>query len=296
MAASMSLETDCGNKLPATAKQDKAVQKVQRAQWLRAAILGANDGLLSTASLLLGIGAAKDDRESMIISGMAGALAGACSMAVGEFVSVSTQKEIEKSMIIHKSLHDLDVGDRIKLQISTAAHPSTVEPKLTEALATPNRSPFLKLACESELPQGKFYPFMQPGQSVPHVLTPSRSPTMKVVVEDARVTMAKQDDGKEDALPNPYKAAAASALAFLCGSAVPLVATMAIPQHVTRIVVIMVVTSVALVFFGGLGALLGGSPIRISAVRVLLGGWISMAITFGLIKAFDRDHEAHESL
>ncbi|KAK1282970.1 hypothetical protein QJS10_CPB22g01543 [Acorus calamus] len=67
-----------------------------RAQWLRAAILGANDGLLSTSSLILGVGAAKDaEQRTMVLSGVAGAVAGACSMALGEFVSVSTQRDIE---------------------------------------------------------------------------------------------------------------------------------------------------------------------------------------------------------
>lgn len=74
--------------------RSEALQK--RAQWLRAAILGANDGLLSTTSLMLGVGAARDDRQSMVLSGLAGALAGALSMAVGEFVSVSTQRDIER--------------------------------------------------------------------------------------------------------------------------------------------------------------------------------------------------------
>lgn len=291
MAASISLETDSGNKLSARAKQAKILQRMQRAQWLRAAILGSNDGLLTTASLMLGIGAAKDDQESMIISGIAAALAGACSMAVGEFVSVSTQRDIEKSMS-HKScsdgkLQDLEVGGNISIHVPTPAYPSVAEQ---------NSPPSVKLACESESSQGKFSPCIQPGQSLPHVLTPSRSPMMKVVVTDARATMAKQVDDKEEALPNPYKAAAASALAFLCGSAVPLTAAMATSQHRARIWVIIVVTSTALALFGGLGALLGGSPIKISAMRILIGGWISMSITFGLIKAFDGDHEVRKFL
>lgn len=67
---------------------------------------------------------------------------------------------------------------------------------------------------------------------------------IKVVVTDARASMAKQVDGKEEALPKPYKAAEAPALAFLCGSVVPLVAAIAISQHRTRIVIIMVVTTI----------------------------------------------------
>ncbi|KAK3413632.1 hypothetical protein EUGRSUZ_I02184 [Eucalyptus grandis] len=113
---------------------------LQLARWLRAAILGANDRLLSTTSLMLGVNAARDDRQSMVFSGIAGALAGALSMAVGEFVS--------------------------------------------EAI------------CE------------------------------------------------EEALPNPYKATAASALAFLCGSLFPLLPAIFVAQHTLRVVIVMVVASV----------------------------------------------------
>ncbi|XP_042400586.1 vacuolar iron transporter homolog 1-like [Zingiber officinale] len=67
----------------------------QRAQWLRAAVLGANDGLVSTASLMMGVGAVKDDAKAMVLSGFAGMVGGACSMAIGEFVSVYSQVDIE---------------------------------------------------------------------------------------------------------------------------------------------------------------------------------------------------------
>ncbi|KAL2493688.1 putative membrane protein [Forsythia ovata] len=84
-------------------EEKKMIELIERGQWLRAAILGANDGLLSTTSLMLGVGAAKEDKWLMIISGLAGAVAGACSMAVGEFVSVSTQRNIELQANILKS-------------------------------------------------------------------------------------------------------------------------------------------------------------------------------------------------
>ena len=67
-----------------------------RAPWLRALILGANDGLVSIASLMLGVGAvAKYDSKAMVLSGLAGLVAGACSMAIGEFVSVFSQRDTE---------------------------------------------------------------------------------------------------------------------------------------------------------------------------------------------------------
>lgn len=68
---------------------------VARAGWLRAAVLGANDGLVSTASLLVGVAAAGGDRTGVIVAGVAGLTAGALSMGVGEYVSVSSQRDLE---------------------------------------------------------------------------------------------------------------------------------------------------------------------------------------------------------
>lgn len=67
--------------------------------WLRAAVLGANDGIVSTASLIVGVAAANSDRYTILISGVAGLVAGAMSMAAGEFVSVSSQADTEKADI-----------------------------------------------------------------------------------------------------------------------------------------------------------------------------------------------------
>ncbi|KAG5225909.1 vacuolar iron transporter [Salix suchowensis] len=67
----------------------------KRSQWLRAAVLGATDGLVSIGSLMMGVGAVKQDAKAMILTGCAGLVAGACSMAIGEFVSVQSQLDIE---------------------------------------------------------------------------------------------------------------------------------------------------------------------------------------------------------
>jgi VIT1/CCC1 family predicted Fe2+/Mn2+ transporter len=66
-----------------------------RSSWLRAAVLGANDGILSTTSLAIGIAAASTTREPIVLAAMAGLVAGALSMAAGEYVSVSSQSDIE---------------------------------------------------------------------------------------------------------------------------------------------------------------------------------------------------------
>lgn len=173
----------------------------KRAQWLRAAVLGANDGLVSTASLMMGVGAVKHDVKAMILTGFAGLIAGACSMAIGEFVSVYSQLDIEMAHIERNKDHRKEL-----------------------------------------------------------------------------------EEEEREKLPNPLQAAAASALAFSTGAIVPLLAAAFIRQYRLRLGVVVVAVTVALVGFGWLGAALGKAPTIRSIVRVLIGGWAAMAVTFGLTK------------
>lgn len=71
--------------------------RTDRIGWLRASVLGANDGIVSTASLLVGVAAAGPSRESVLVAGVAGLVAGAMSMAAGEYVSVHSQADTEKA-------------------------------------------------------------------------------------------------------------------------------------------------------------------------------------------------------
>ncbi|MFE6133721.1 VIT family protein [Streptomyces sp. NPDC056437] len=70
-----------------------------RLNWLRAAVLGANDGIVSTAGLVVGVAGATSDRDALLTAGLAGLLAGSMSMATGEYVSVSTQRDSEKAAL-----------------------------------------------------------------------------------------------------------------------------------------------------------------------------------------------------
>jgi VIT1/CCC1 family predicted Fe2+/Mn2+ transporter len=79
------------------------LHRTGRAGWLRAAILGADDGIVSTASLMIGVAAAAAPRQAIIIAGLAGLVAGAMSMAAGEYVSVSSQRDAEKADIERES-------------------------------------------------------------------------------------------------------------------------------------------------------------------------------------------------
>ncbi|KAI5661460.1 hypothetical protein M9H77_20783 [Catharanthus roseus] len=188
-------------------KEEENFDYSQRSQWLRAAVLGANDGLVSIASLMMGIGAVKKDAKSMILTGSAGLVAGAASMAIGEFVSVYSQLEIELAQI-----------------------------KRSEKEAKKDNQ-------EEE-----------------------------------------NNNTENENLPSPIKAAGASALAFTFGAIVPLLAAAFIGDHKMRLVAVAAAVTFALVVFGGAGAVLGGAPIMRSCTRVLIGGWMAMAVTFGLTK------------
>ncbi|GKA77953.1 vacuolar iron transporter homolog 1-like protein [Tanacetum coccineum] len=178
----------------------------KRAQWLRASLLGANDGLLSTASLMMGVGALREDKNTMILSGVAGLVAGACSMGIGEFVSVYSQYDIELSQI------------------------------------------------KREIKNG--------------------------------IWSTNEDlENRKKGLPSPAKAASASAIAFAVGASVPLLAAGFIRVYHVRIAVVLVAVTMALIGFGGLSAVLGRAPLVKSTLRVLIGGWMAMGLTFGLTKA-----------
>jgi len=75
----------------------REVHRIHRVGWLRAAVLGANDGIVSTASLIVGVAAAATGQAEILLAGLAGLVAGAMSMAAGEYVSVSSQADTEKA-------------------------------------------------------------------------------------------------------------------------------------------------------------------------------------------------------
>ncbi|WP_454784146.1 VIT1/CCC1 transporter family protein [Legionella sp. WA2024007413] len=77
----------------------KEYHRIERIGWLRAAVLGANDGIISTASLLIGVAAAHTPYDGIFVAGIAGLIAGAMSMAAGEYISVSSQADTEKSAL-----------------------------------------------------------------------------------------------------------------------------------------------------------------------------------------------------
>ncbi|MPS72343.1 MAG: VIT family protein [Chryseobacterium sp.] len=88
---------------------------VNRVGWLRAAVLGANDGLLSTTSIVIGVAAASPERNAIVLAALAGMIAGAMSMAAGEYVSVSSQGDTEKADLAREK-RELEEMPEIELQ------------------------------------------------------------------------------------------------------------------------------------------------------------------------------------
>jgi VIT1/CCC1 family predicted Fe2+/Mn2+ transporter len=90
---------------------------VERIGWLRAAVLGANYGIVSVASLIVGVAAAGPDRTAILIAGTAGIAAGAMSMAAGEFISVSSQSDTEKADLATEraALRDFPEAETLEL-------------------------------------------------------------------------------------------------------------------------------------------------------------------------------------
>lgn len=91
---------------------------ITRSNWLRAAVLGANDGILSTTSIAIGVAAASDSREPIILATLAGLVAGALSMAAGEYVSVSSQTDVEKADI-DREKKELEEMPELELEMLT---------------------------------------------------------------------------------------------------------------------------------------------------------------------------------
>jgi VIT1/CCC1 family predicted Fe2+/Mn2+ transporter len=108
---------------------------VERIGWLRAAVLGANDGIVSTASLIVGVAAAAGGKNEILVAGLAGLVAGAMSMAAGEYVSVSSQSDTEQADMA-KERSELDMMPEAELEELTAIYQGRgLEPALARQVA-----------------------------------------------------------------------------------------------------------------------------------------------------------------
>ena len=106
-----------------------------RVGWLRAAVLGANDGIVSTASLVVGVAAANTGRQSVLIAGVAGLVSGAMSMAAGEYVSVSSQRDTEEADLARERRELRDMPDVELRELEQIYVSRGLEPELAAKVA-----------------------------------------------------------------------------------------------------------------------------------------------------------------
>ena len=111
------------------------IHRTQRIGWLRAAVLGANDGIVSTASLLVGVAAASVDRAELVTVGMAGLVAGAMSMAAGEYVSVSSQADTEAADLAREREELLTEPESEHLELAMIYQSRGLTPELASEVA-----------------------------------------------------------------------------------------------------------------------------------------------------------------
>ncbi len=214
-----------------------------RAAVLRAAVLGANDGLLSTASLVVGVAAASASRSQVLTAGIAGLVAGALSMAVGEWSSVSSQRDAE--------LADLD---KERLEINKS--PDAERHELAGIYRKRGLTADLADAVAVELSAG-----------------------------DAVRHHARDELGLDvDNLSLPAQAAGVSALSFAVGAVIPIVAV-SIASASLRVAAGVASALIGLAILGALGARFGGADWRRPTLRVVIGGAITLLVSFVIGRA-----------
>jgi VIT1/CCC1 family predicted Fe2+/Mn2+ transporter len=115
--------------------QPSETHRSERVGWLRAAVLGANDGIVSTASLVVGVAAAHAARNDILIAGIAGLVAGALSMAAGEYVSVSSQADTERADLARERIELATQPEAEETELATIYERRGLEPALARTVA-----------------------------------------------------------------------------------------------------------------------------------------------------------------
>lgn len=210
--------------------------------WLRASVLGANDGIVSIAGLVIGVAGATSSTQIILTAGMTGVIAGAISMAAGEYVSVSSSRDTEKALL-KKEKYEVE---------------NYPEQELAELAGI----------------------YEEKGLSKETAMTVAKELTAKDVYAahiDAELNIDPNN------LTNPWHAALASAAAFLAGATIPMIAILLPPEPV-RIPFAFFSVLIALVITGTMSAKVGGANVLRAIIRVVSGGALAMAITYGVGK------------
>lgn len=215
-----------------------ASSHVAKLNWLRAAVLGANDGVVSIAGLVLGVAGATDSSQAILTAGIAGIIAGTISMAAGEYVSVSSSRDTEKALL-EKERYELKNFPEQELEELAMLYEKKGLSKKTAMIVAQELTEHDPIAAHF----------------------------------DAELGIDPND------LTNPWHAALASALSFLTGGIIPLIAIISPPASI-RIPIAFISVVVALILTGTLSAKVGGANILRAIIRVVIGGALAMAVTY----------------
>ena len=220
--------------------------RTEHVGWLRASVLGANDGIVSTASLVVGVAAASTgaslSHQAILVTGIAGLVAGAMSMAAGEYVSVHSQSDTEKADLARESAE-------------ITADPAAEQRELAAIYAGRGLSADLASQVATQLMQ-----------------------------HDALGAHARDELGISSALSaRPVQAALASAASFAVGAALPLIVTALVAGTAGALIGWVAASSlVFLALLGVVAARVGGANGVVGAVRITFWGALAMAVTAGV--------------
>ena len=225
--------------------------RVHRVGWLRAAVLGANDGIVSTSSLIIGVAAAQSTQENVLLAGAAGLVAGAMSMAAGEYVSVSSQADTERADLeLEKRALEQDY-DLEKDELANIYVNRGLEPELAGEVAH-QLMEHDALAAHARDEIGISHKVN--AQPVQAAWSSAATFTIGAALEEMLQEVTKE------------RAALPLIVAWLVTGA-------------SQIWAVAVASLFCLAFLGGLAARAGGAPILIGAVRVTFWGALAMALT-----------------
>ena len=207
-------------------------------------MLGANDGIVSIAGLVVGVAGASSSLSVIVLTGVAGLVAGALSMAVGEYISVSSQLDTERALLDQEAHEHAHFPKEELAELATMYERKGLRPATARQVAE-------ELSAHDAL---------EAHIHVEHGLDP------------------------ED-LTNPWHAAIASALSFLSGALVPLLAAAFSPTSL-RVPVTFLAVVAALTTTGVLSAHVGGASKTRATVRVVVGGVLAMVVTYCVGRLF----------
>ncbi len=223
-----------------THHEPHATNHLSKLNWLRASVLGANDGIVSIAGLVLGVAGATSSQTVIVAAGFAGIIAGAISMAAGEYVSVSSSRDTEKALLEKERF---ELKNYPKEELEELAH--LYEKKGLSA-------------------------------STAHLVA------KELTAHDAFAAHVDVELGIDpDNLTNPWHAAFASALSFLAGALIPLIAIL-LPAEALRIPITFISVVIALIITGVLSAKAGEANVLKAVIRVVIGGAVAMVVTYGI--------------